>query len=106
MYRRATGEDPYKLPERWLKGKSALDPNTPFNFVSTVDITGGNSGSPTVNQRNEVVGIVFDGNIESLPNAFIYDDTRARAIHVASQGIVEAMRKLYAADALLKELLP
>ena len=106
MYRRATGQDPYQLPERWVKGKSALDLNTPFNFVSTVDITGGNSGSPTVNARNEVVGIVFDGNIYSLPNAFIYDETRARAIHVAGQGIIEALRKLYRTDALLKELIP
>ncbi|HWQ55564.1 MAG TPA: S46 family peptidase [Bryobacteraceae bacterium] len=106
LYKRVTGKDPYVLPQRWMDGKTALDLKTPFNFVSTVDITGGNSGSPTVNARNEVVGIVFDGNIESLPNAYLYDDTRARAVHVASQGILEALRKLYRTEALLKELLP
>jgi hypothetical protein len=106
LYERATGEDPYKLPPRWVKGKDLLIPSTPFNFVSTVDITGGNSGSPTVNSRNEVVGIIFDGNIESLPLVFVYDDARARAVHVASQGIIEALRKLYRTEGLLKELLP
>ncbi len=106
LFRRATGKDPYRLPERWVKGKAALDLKTPLNFVSTVDITGGNSGSPTVNAQNEIVGIVFDGNIYSLPNEFLYDDTRARAIHVASQGIIEVLRNLYHTEALLKELLP
>lgn len=106
LYRRATGQDPYRLPRRWVEGKGALALKTPLNFVSTVDITGGNSGSPTVNARNEVVGIVFDGNIYSLPNEFLYDDTRARAIHVAGQGILEALRKLYRTEALLEELLP
>jgi len=106
LYERATGRDPYQLPPRWVKGRSALAPDTPLNFVSTADITGGNSGSPTVNNRNEVAGIVFDGNIESLPNVFAYDEVRARAVHVAAQGIIEALRKLYHTDALLKELLP
>jgi hypothetical protein len=106
LYRRATGKDPYQLPPRWVKGKAALAPDTPLNFVSTADITGGNSGSPTVNARNEVVGIIFDGNIESLPIVFVYEDVRARAVHVASQGIIEALRKIYRTDALLKELLP
>ncbi len=69
------------------------------------DISGGNSGSPTVNWNNELVGIVFDGNMESLPNAFVYDETRARTVHVAVDGIVEALRKLYHTDSLLEELL-
>ena len=106
MYGRASGEDPYRLPPRWVEGKDKLDLSTPLNFVSTADITGGNSGSPTVNTRNEVVGIIFDGNIESLPIVFVYEDVRARAVHVAGQGIIEALRKLYRTDALLKELLP
>ncbi len=76
----------------------------PFNFVSTCDITGGNSGSPTVNTRGEIVGIVFDGNIESLPLTYLYSDEQARAVHVASQGIVEALRKVYRADELLEEI--
>ena len=106
LYRRATGKDPYLLPPRWAAGKSALDLAAPLNFVSTADITGGNSGSPTVNARNELVGIIFDGNIESLPIVFVYDDVRARAVHVAGPGIIEALRNLYRADALVKELLP
>jgi hypothetical protein len=104
LYGRATGKDPYILPPRWLEGKGQLDLKTPFNFVSTCDITGGNSGSPTVNSKGEVVGIIFDGNIESLPNTYLYTDERARAVHVASQGIVEALRKLYKTSRLLSEL--
>jgi len=76
----------------------------PFNFVSTCDITGGNSGSPTVNTKGEIVGIVFDGNIESLPLTYLYSDEQARAVHVASQGILEALRRIYGASGLLKEL--
>lgn len=104
LYARATGTPPFKLPERWLKAKSSLDLKTPLNFVTTDDITGGNSGSPTVNTKGEIIGIVFDGNIEELPNDFVYDAVEARAVHVASQGIVEALRKIYHADGLLKEI--
>jgi hypothetical protein len=104
LFNRATGKDPYKLPERWLKAKASLDLNTPLDFVTTDDITGGNSGSPTVNEKGEIIGIVFDGNLEELPNNFIYDDVEARAIHVASQGIVEALKKVYHASRVLKEL--
>ncbi|MGI8988093.1 MAG: S46 family peptidase [Bryobacteraceae bacterium] len=104
MYAHATGTPPYRLPERWLKAKSSLDPGTPLDFVTTADITGGNSGSPTVNTKGEIVGIVFDGNIQELPNDFLYTETQARAVHVASQGIVEALRKVYHANGLLKEI--
>jgi hypothetical protein len=104
LYKRATGKDPYELPERWVKGKSKLDLKVPFNFVATADIHGGNSGSATLNTKGEVVGIVFDSNLEALPNRFVYRDTNERSVHVASQGIVEALRKLYNANRLLKEL--
>ena len=104
MYHRAGKEEPYILPARWSGAKALLDLVVPFDFVSTCDTSGGNSGSPTVNQRGEVVGIVFDGNIESLPLKYLYSDDQARAVHVASQGILEALRKLYRADALLREL--
>jgi len=77
---------------------------TPFNFVTTADTHGGNSGSPTVNRRGEVVGILFDGNLESLPNRFVYTEEQARSVHVAVQGIVEALGKVYRADRLLAEL--
>lgn len=105
LYRRATGEDPYKLPARWLERKSALRLKTPFNFVSTADIIGGNSGSPTVNTRGEVTGIVFDSNYEAMHNRFVYGmDRGERCVHVASSGIIEALRAVYGAARVLEEL--
>jgi hypothetical protein len=104
LYRRATGEAPFRLPERWLAAKQALDLTTPFNFVTTADTHGGNSGSPTVNTKGEVVGILFDGNLESLPGRFVYSDVQSRSVHVASQGIVEALKKVYLAGRVLEEL--
>ncbi|MDX2179878.1 MAG: S46 family peptidase [Bryobacteraceae bacterium] len=104
LYKRATAKDPYILPASWIKARRALSPRTPFNFVTTCDIHGGNSGSPTVNAKGEVVGIVFDGNIESLPNRYVYTSAAARSVHVASQGIVEALRKVYGATEVLSEL--
>jgi Peptidase S46 len=96
---------PYQLPESWMKAKSSVDQKTPLNFVSTADIIGGNSGSPTVNTKGEVVGIIFDGNMESLPWNFAYSDTQARAVSVDSRGIQEALRKIYGAGALADDLL-
>jgi hypothetical protein len=96
--------EPFNLPERWLEKRSALDLNVPFNFVSTQDIIGGNSGSPVVDRKGEFVGIIFDGNIHSLVGDFAYEDVRARAISVDSRAIIEAMRKMYGADALVEEL--
>jgi hypothetical protein len=104
LYKRATGKDPYNLPPSWTNAKSKLNLATPFDFVSTADIIGGNSGSPTVNAKGEIVGIVFDGNIQSLPNDFQYTETQARAIHVSSQAILEALRKVHGADRLLDEI--
>jgi hypothetical protein len=97
-------EPPYKLPEKWMNAKPRLDLKTPFNFVSTADIIGGNSGSPTVNKQGEVVGIIFDGNIESLPANFAYSEVQSRAVSVDSRGIQEALRKIYGAGALADEL--
>jgi hypothetical protein len=105
LYRRATGKEPYKLPARWLERKSALKLKTPFNFVSTADIIGGNSGSPTVNTRGEIIGIVFDSNYEAMHNRFVYGmDRGERCVHVASNGIVEALRSVYRAERVLEEL--
>jgi len=98
-------QPPYKLPDSWTSAKSKLDLKTPLNFVSTADIIGGNSGSPTVNKQGEVVGIIFDGNIESLPSNFAYTDAQSRAVSVDSRGIQEALRKIYNATALADELM-
>jgi len=97
---------PYELPESWVKNKSAIDLNTPYDTVSTADIIGGNSGSPVINKAGEVVGIIFDGNIESLAWNFEYTDKVARAVEVDSRSITEALRNVYHADSLLKELMP
>lgn len=95
---------PYELPESWMKSKSALDLNIPFDTVSTPDIIGGNSGSPLINKNAEVVGIIFDGNIESLPWNFIYTDEVARSVATDSRAIMEVLRKIYHADTLANEL--
>jgi len=97
-------EFPYNLPPRWMQKKSALDLSTPFNFVSTNDIIGGNSGSPTINQNGELVGLIFDGNIQSLVGDFVYDESVNRAISVDSRGMLEVLRKVFGANGLAAEL--
>ena len=104
LYQKVTGKDPYVLPEHFLKRKDQVEKNTPYNLVSTNDITGGNSGSPLVNRKGEVVGLIFDGNIQSLPNGFLYSEKQARAVSVDSRGIIEALRKIYNAKRVVEEL--
>jgi hypothetical protein len=103
-FERHTGADPFALPKSWLEGKDKLDLTVPFNFVSTNDIIGGNSGSPVINQKAEIVGLVFDGNIQSLGGAFGFDETVNRTVSVSSRGILETMKKIYNVDRILEEI--
>ncbi len=109
LFDRAKEQDyhpPFDLPKRWLDGKDKLDLRTPFNFVSTADTIGGNSGSPVLNRKGEFVGINFDRNRFGLVRNFVYTDHQARHISVHSRAIVESLQKLYGAEALVKELTP
>ena len=108
LYERAAAhhyQPPFNLTQRWLDRKDRLDLKTPLNFVSTADIIGGNSGSPVVNRQGQFVGIIFDGNIQSLVLDFVYTEVQARAVSVNCQAIIEALEKVYDAGALADELL-
>jgi hypothetical protein len=95
---------PFDLPPLWAKRKSRLDLAAPFNFVSTADIIGGNSGSPVVNRAGEFVGIIFDGNLPSLSWDMAFDDRQGRAISVHAAAIFEALKQVYGAKELVREL--
>jgi hypothetical protein len=97
-------QEPFRLPESWLKHKDQLNLATPMNFVCTADIIGGNSGSPVVNRRGELVGLIFDGNIYSLVLDYVYTDEKARAVAVDVRAIVEALRKIYDAGPIADEI--
>jgi hypothetical protein len=98
------GRPPFDLPERWVKGQQKLTLATPLDFVTTNDIIGGNSGSPVINRDAEIVGLIFDGNIESLAGDFVYDGEKNRAVAVHTAAMMEALRKLYDAGALADEI--
>lgn len=107
MYDRYYGfnkEYPWNLPEKWINPPAEFDLSTPFNFVSTNDIIGGNSGSPVINKKAEIVGLAFDGNIQSLPGNFIFTTEENRTVSVHSQGMYEALKDLYKAARLSNEL--
>ena len=104
LYARNTGAAPFRLSPRWLERKDQLALDTPFNLVTTNDIVGGNSGSPVLNRRGELVGLAFDGNIHSLGGAFGFDETLNRCVAVDARAIIESLRGVYQADALVKEM--
>jgi len=104
-FERHTGEDPFALPASWLAAKSKLNPSTPFNFVSTNDIIGGNSGSPIFNKNAEIVGLIFDGNIQSLGGDYGFDPAVNRAVSVHAAALTEALEKVYGAQRVVDELL-
>ncbi len=108
LYQRAAemnSRPPFDLPQSWVQGKSKIAMSTPLNFASTCDIIGGNSGSPVVNRAGEFVGIIFDGNLESLPWDYAFSDKQGRAISVASPAILGALNTIYDAQPLATELL-
>jgi hypothetical protein len=100
----AGSKSPWRLPDSWRKNRDQLDLATQFNFVCTADIIGGNSGSPVVNRAGELVGVIFDGNIQSLSADFVYSDTQSRAVSVHVAAMREALKNVYNAQRLVDEL--
>jgi S1-C subfamily serine protease len=98
------GQIDFDLPESWIKARDRVDMNKQLNFVCTADIIGGNSGSPVVNRDGELVGLIFDGNIQSLTSDYVYSDVQGRAVSVAAVGIKEALRSIYNAHDLAEQL--
>ena len=108
MYARSAefgNREPWSLPPSFQQRRANIDMSVPLNFVATNDITGGNSGSPVIDREGRIVGIAFDGNIEQLPNEFVYRTAAGRTVAVHSGGIIEALRSVYQAQALVNELL-
>jgi hypothetical protein len=102
-FERATGRDPFALPKSWVDARAKLNPTTRFNFVTTNDIIGGNSGSPVLNKDGQLVGLIFDGNIHSLGGNYGFDETLNRAVAVDTTAILEALEKIYGAKRVLGE---
>jgi hypothetical protein len=105
-FARHTGEEPFALPKTWLAARKDLTATTPMNFVTTNDIIGGNSGSPVINKNAEIVGLVFDGNIQSLGGDYGFDESVNRTVSVHSEALIESLKKIYKADRVLEELRP
>jgi hypothetical protein len=107
LYDRAASfdyKDPFYLTSRWKEGRDKLDLSTPLDFVTTNDVVGGNSGSPVIDRNGQLVGLIFDGNIESLVGDYVYDIETNRSVAVHTAGMTEALKKLYGASGLLREL--
>jgi len=95
---------PWELPDRWLHPKEGFDMSTQYNFISTNDITGGNSGSPVINKEAQIIGAAFDGNIESIPGNFLYNPTNNRMVSVSSEAILQILKYIAGADRIADEL--
>jgi Peptidase S46 len=104
LFERATGHEPFRVPDSWLRARGGLDMNTRFNMSTDNDIVGGNSGSPVIDRSGRLVGLIFDGNIHSIAGTYWYDARLNRAVAVDPAIMLEALRKVYGADALLAEL--
>jgi hypothetical protein len=102
--RRHGGEPPWDLPDRWHQGKGDLDLETPYNFVCTADIIGGNSGSPVISRDGRLVGVIFDGNLHSLTGRYLYSKKKDRAVAVHIAAMLETLRRLYDAERLVAEM--
>ena len=98
------GQPDFDLPKRWVESKSKVNRSTHLNFVCTADIIGGNSGSPVVNRAGQLVGLIFDGNIQSLTSDYVYSDAQGRAVSVSGDSILEALRAIYSAEELASEI--
>lgn len=101
---RNTGSDPFALPPTWLKARNEISPKARYNFITTNDIIGGNSGSPILNKNAEIIGVVFDGNIHSLGGSFGFDPAKNRAVSVQNEAMLESLKTIYKAERLLKEI--
>ena len=106
LFERATGEDPFKVPPKWMAVREELNPETRFNFVASLDLTGGNSGSPVIDQDANLVGLAFDGNIHSIVGSYFYDAEKNRAVAVHPAIMLEALTTVYGAKHLVEELDP
>ena len=104
LFERTTGQRPFMLPDSWQAARENLDPDTPFNFVATTDITGGNSGSPIVAADGDLVGLAFDGNIHSIAGDYWFDPATNRTVGVNTAIMLEALKTVYGADHLVNEL--
>ncbi len=104
LFERTTGQAPFRLPESWSAAREDLDPETPFNFVATTDITGGNSGSPMIAADGALIGLAFDGNIHSIAGDYWFDGSINRTVGVNTAIMLEAMKTVYGADHLIEEL--
>ena len=102
--KRSKNQEPYSLPRSYLEAIGKVDFSMPYNFVTTNDIIGGNSGSPAFNTQGEVVGLIFDGNLPQLSNRFLYRDTKERSVSVHAHGLVHVLKHVYSAHDLVREL--